>query len=450
MFPTNNNARLFSNRDLVRLIVPLIIEQFLAVFIGMADTVMVSGISESAMSAVSLVDSINVLLIQLFSAMATGGAIVAAQYLGRQSRKDACNAAKQLMYVSLALSLAIGAASIAFARPIVQLFFGNLQPGTMAYACTYLRISALSYPALALYNGGAALLRAMSNSRASMVAALVMNVVNVAGNALMIFGLKMEVAGAAIASLVARVIGAVIVVRLLLDKHLPVHLVNPLRPEPDRAMIGRIFRLGIPSGVENSIFQIGKLLVAGVTSTLGESLIAANAVGNSVASFCNLPGNAVGLALVTVVGQCVGAGCPQQARFYTRKLMALVYGCLAAAYAGLFAFTPQVVGAFHLSQEALDAAVAILRWYAGVAVVLWPVSFTLPNALRAAGDVRFTMVVAVVSMWTLRIGFSYWLVFGLNMGLLGVWVAMFLDWILRSGCFIARYRGGKWLQKNVV
>ncbi|MCI5846754.1 MAG: MATE family efflux transporter [Clostridiales bacterium] len=441
---------LFSNRDLVRLIVPLVIEQFLAVFIGMADTVMVSGISEGAVSAVSLVDSINVLFIQLFSAMATGGAIVAAQYLGKQSRREACGAAKQLLYVALAIAMALGAVSLFFAQPIITLCFGQLQPATMAYACAYLRISAVSYPALALYNGGAALLRAMSNSRASMFTALMMNLINVAGNALLIYGLKMEVAGAAIASLVSRCVGAIIVMRLLLNQELPIYLDQPLRPQMDRQMIGRIFRLGIPSGIENSIFQIGKLLVAGVLSTLGEAQIAANAVSNSIASLWNLPGSAMGLALVTVVGQCVGAGDRRQARYYTRKLMGAVYLCAVVMYLVLFLLAPQIAGLFNLSREGLDAACQVLKWYCVAAAIFWPASFTLPNALRAAGDARFTMTISVISMWSLRIGLSYVLVRGLNMGLLGVWAAMFADWVLRSGCFLWRYRGDKWLQKSVV
>lgn len=452
MFQTDSSAneRLFSNRDLLRLIVPLIIEQFLALLIGMMDTVMVSGISESAVSAVSLVDSINILLIQLFSAMATGGAVVAAQYLGKRDVMSACDAAKQLLYVAFLLATVIAAIAIVFAGPILRLCFGSLAEGTMVYCYTYLVLSALSYPALALYNGGAALLRAMNNSKASMYTSLMMNVVNVAGNALLIYGLKLEVAGAAAASLVSRILGAVVMVKMLLHPSSAIHLIRPTRPEPNWNMIKRIFGQGIPNGLENSMFQIGKLMVAGVVSMFGEAIIAANAVSNTIASTFNLPGTAIGLAIVTVVGQCIGAGDPKQARYYARRLLLLVYALMTLMNVIMFFFARDISAFFHLSPEGLDAAEEILKWYAVAATVFWPSSFTLPNALRAAGDARFTMGVSIFSMWIFRIGACYLLVYYFDLGLLGVWGAMFIDWIVRTGFFTVRYMGSKWLTKRLV
>ena len=441
---------MFSNRDLLRLIVPLVIEQFLAIFIGMADTVMVSSVSESAVSAISLVDSINVLLIQLFSAMATGGAVVAAQYLGKREPKNACNAAKQLIYVSLGISVLIAALSIIFCDPILRLCFGNLNEGTMAYCRTYFYLSAVSYPALALYNGGAALLRAMGNSKASMITSLMMNLMNVAGNALLIYGLKMEVAGAAAASLAARVFGAAVMVRLLLNEDSPIHLIRPRHPEPDLPMIKRIFSQGIPNGLENSMFQVGKLMVTGIVAMFSESVIAANAISNNIATMANLPGIAIGLAMVTVVGQCVGAGSVEQAKHYSMKLLGIAYLLMAVTNATLFFFAAQIAGIFNLSPEGIAAAVEVLRWYAFAAAIFWPASFTVPNVLRAAGDARFTMGVSVFCMWTLRIGASYLLVYVFHMGLLGVWFAMFIDWIVRASFFALRYKSGKWLTKKVV
>ena len=441
---------LFNGKALAALIFPLVAEQFLAIAIGMADTVMVSGVSESAVSAISLVDTVNILLIQLFSAMSTGGAVVAAQYIGKGEPHNACAAAKQLMYVSLFISLGIMAATLAFCRPILRLCFGALSESTMAYCETYFLLSAVSYPFLALYNGGAALLRAMGNSKASLFTSIVMNIINVGGNALLIYGLRMEVAGAATASLVARAIGALVMVKLLLDQHSLIHLERPLHPELNRSMVGRIFRLGIPNGLENSMFQIGKLLVAGILAVFTESVIAANAVAGNIATMVNLPGIAIGLGMVTVVGQCIGAGNIRQARYYTRLLLAIVYALMLVTTTVLFFFCEPVVRIFNLSQEGVDAAVEVLRFYAISAAILWPASFTVPNALRAAGDARFTMIVAVLSMWIFRIAFSYVLCFGLNMGLMGVWVAMVIDWLARAIAFVWRYRGEKWLQKKVV
>ena len=206
----------------------------------------------------------------------------------------------------------------------------------------------------------------------------------------------------------------------------------------------------MPNGLENSMFQIGKLMVAGIISGMGESIIAGNAIANNISSMCNLTGSAIGLAIVTVVGQCIGANDIKQARYYSRRLFALVWILTIAMDVLLFFGARTVASLFSLSPEGLDAAENVLRWYAVVAALIWPASFTIPNALRAAGDARFTMLVSVVSMWAFRIGASYLLVFGFEMGLLGVWVAMFIDWVARSILFVARYRSGKWLNKRVV
>ena len=441
---------LFSRQALIRLFIPLIIEQLLAICIGMADTVMVTSVSESAVSAVSLVDSINVLLIQLFSAMATGGAIVAAQYLGRKDTENACKAAKQLMYSSVIIALVIGLVAVIFCRPILQMCFGSLAPSTMAYCETYLLLSAVSYPALAAYNAGAALLRAMGNSKASMFTSLLMNLANVIGNAILIYGFQMEVAGAATASLLSRILGAVIMLRMMLNTHAPIHIKRITRPEFDFSMIRLIFRQGIPNGLENSMFQIGKLLVAGIVALFGESIIAANAIGNTLTTFFQLPGSAIGLAMVTVVGQCIGAGEKEQARYYTKRLVTLVWILLLISDILLFVFVPNLAPLFNLSPEAISACVEVLRLYAVMASVFWALSFTLPNALRAAGDSRFTMLVSVAAMWAVRIGLSYFFVYEMGMKLTGVWLAMCLDWVVRATAFVWRYLSGKWLHQKVI
>ncbi|NLO84201.1 MAG: MATE family efflux transporter [Clostridiales bacterium] len=441
---------MFSHRDLLMLIIPLVIEQFLAIFIGMADTLMVSSISESAVSAVSLVDSINVLLVQLFSAMATGGAVVAAQYLGRRDNASACTAAKQLLYVSFFISLAISVLSIALCEQILILCFGQLSQTTLAYCRTYFYLSALSYPALALYNGGAALLRVMRNSRSSMFTSMIMNAVNIAGNALLIYVFHMEVAGAAIASLVSRVLGAIIMIRLLLQPTAPIHLIRPRKPELNWSMIKRIFSQGIPNGLENSMFQIGKLMVASLVAMFSESIIAANAVSSNIASLANLPGAAIGLAMITVVGQCVGAGDTKQAKYYSIRLLGITYITMVLTNGLLYLFAPNLASIFGLSPEGHDAAVTVLRNFALLAALFWPASFTVPNILRAAGDSKFTMTVSVLSMWIFRIGASYLFVNYFKIGLMGIWYAMFIDWIARSIVFGLRYKSGKWLTKKIV
>ncbi|MDD3336240.1 MAG: MATE family efflux transporter [Eubacteriales bacterium] len=441
---------MFSRQDLVRLIIPLVIEQTLTVLIGMADTVMVSSVSESAVSAISLVDSINILLIQLFSAMATGGAVVAAQYLGRRESHNACKAAKQLMYVSLFIALGISAIGIALCEPILRLCFGGLSDATMSYCKTYFYLSCLSYPALALYNGGAALLRAMGNSKASMYTSLLMNLTNIVGNALFIYGMHIEVMGAGIATLISRFLGAAIMVRMMLNRYAPIHIERALNPEMDFPMIKRIFRQGIPNGIENSIFQVGKLMVAGMVAMFSETIIAANAVSDKIATFTNLPGIAINLAMVAVVGQCIGAGDKEQAKYYTKLLVGLTWVLMILSNTFLYFMGGTLCTLFNLSPEGIEASVKVLRLFAIMGALFWTLSFSLPSSLRAAGDSRFTMIVSVSVMWTVRIGFSYLFVYWFHMGLMGIWLAMCLDWVFRAAIFVWRYLSGKWLNQRVI
>ena len=315
---------------------------------------------------------------------------------------------------------------------------------------TYLILSTLSYPFLAAYNAGAALFRAMGNSKVSMLTSLLMNVVNICGNAITIYGLNWGVAGAAAASLLSRAVGAVIMVVLLQNRRSLIHIERLFHPELKLGMIRSILKIGVPNGLENGMFQIGKILVASLVASFGTAAIAANAVGNNISSIEVLPGSAIGLAMITVVGRCVGARDYAQAKRYTWRLMAVTHLCMGAICTALFFLTPTVVGFFHLSQETMNMAVEILQVYAVCAIFFWPPSFTLPNALRASNDVRFTMVVSIISMWVCRIGLSY--VFGqwLEMGLMGVWLAMICDWIVRDICFLWRFFSGRWKNRQVI
>lgn len=411
---------------------------------------MVSNISEAAVSSISLVDSINILFVQFFSAMGTGGAVVAAQYLGKREPLNACKAGKQLLYISLLISLFLAVFSFLFCDAILRLFFGDLNPITMQYARTYFHFSALSYPALAVYNGGAALHRAMGNSKASMFTSLVMNIINVGGNALLIYGFGMGVAGAGISSFLSRTLGGVIIFKLLLNPLGKIHLIHPFRFEANKDMIKRIFKIGIPNGLENSMFQIGKLLVAGIVASYSVSIIAANAVASNISSLFNLPGSAIGLAMVAVIGQCMGAGETGQAKYFSIKLLKIVYVFMVVANIILFFTARPLAMMFNLSPTAVDAAVEVLEFYAISSTIFWPSSFTLPTALRAAGDAKFTMLVSVLCMWIFRIALSYLLAYTFDLKLLGVWIAMAIDWVARSICFVWRYHSGQWLKKEII
>lgn len=441
---------MFTRQALWRLILPLVLEQLLLVTVGMADTVMVSTVGEAAVSGISLVDQVNVLLIQIFAALATGGAVVASQYLGRRDRENACRSAKQLVYATFGMAVAIGALVLVLNRHILRLVFGNVEPDVMQAAETYFWLSALSYPMLALYNAGAALFRSMGNSRISLFASLIMNVINIGGNALLIYGLNWGVAGAATATLASRTVAGLMMMLLLRNRDNPIFLERLFHPEWNGGFLKSILRVGVPNGLENGMFQIGKLLVAGLITTFGTSAIAANAICNNVGSMSNIPGSAIGLAMITVVGQCVGAKDYQQARHYTKTLLAAAYVSMGLLNIALFLLAPYLVGFYAMPQTTTDLALSVLQVNCVVTVLIWPSSFTLPNALRAAGDARFTMVTSMVSMWVFRIGMSYVLGAWLGMGLFGVWTAMQIDWAVRSLVFGVRFLGHKWEKARVL
>ena len=440
----------FTNRALVSLIGPLLIEQALAVTIGMADTVMVSQLGEAAVSAISLVDGVNILLIQVFSALAAGGAVVTSQYVGSRDRENACASARQLYQLSFLCALAIAAPSLLFNRAILTTVFGKLEESVLAGAMTYYTLSALSYPFLALYNSGAALFRSMGNSKVSMYASVVMNIVNVGGNALLIYGLKLGVAGAGIATLLSRALGAVYLTWLLRKRDNAVYVDRLAKIRFSRSMVGKILKIGVPNGLENGMFQIGKLLVMNLIASLGTAAIAANAIGNTMAGLAVLPGNGIALGMVTVVGQCMGAGRPDEAVSNVRKLMIACHALMLLTCSVLVIFVRQLVGFYHLSPEADRMAVEIISFYGVASFLMWPESFTLPCALRGAGDARFTMIVSMASMWLFRIGFSYLLTLRCGMGLMGVWIAMVIDWVARVTAFIIRFARGRWRRIKVI
>lgn len=440
----------FSKKELVRLIWPLVIEQFLAVTIGMADTVMVATSGEAAVSGISLVDAINMLLIQVFAALATGGAVVASQYLGSQNRENACRSAKQLLYTITAMAVGITVISVVFCRQILRFVFGGIAPDVMSNAQTYYYLTALSYPFLAIYNAGAALYRSMGNSRVSMMVSILMNLINIVGNAILIYGFNWSVAGAGTATLLSRIVAAALMLILIKGKENLIFIKNIFHFEFHPDMIRKILVIGIPNGLENGMFQVGKLLVQNLITTFGTSAIAANAIANSVSSFSNIPGIAIGLGLITVVGQCVGAKDYDHAVFYTKRLMKATYLSMGMINVALFLFAGPIVGVFNLSAAATANAAQILTCFAAFNAVIWPVSFTLPNALRAAGDARFTMVTSMISMWVFRIGFSYILSLLLGLGLPGTWFAMYIDWVVRSVVFILRFVRGKWKQMQLI
>lgn len=444
---SSDNLPLFTGKQLRALILPLIVEQFLGIFVGMADTMMVASAGEAAVSGVSLVDSLNVLLIVLFVALTTGGSVIISQHLGAKSYSDALKSAQQLLLSTTSLSLLMTAIALLGNYWLLHFIFGNIAPDVMGHARIYFFILAFSYPFLAIYNSCAAIFRAMGNSKISMTASLVMNLLNVCGNALLVFCFHMGASGVAISSLISRMFAAAF---LLLMLRRPDQLITlkTYSLQFDTGIIRKLLYIGVPSSIETSIFQIGKLLVLSVVAGFGTSATTANAVSNSLSQFALIPAAAIGTAMITISGQCIGAGAYDLAVSYTKKLLLLSHEILAATNLIMFFACPYLLPLYSLTPETLQTATLLIRVHSIGAIFLYPESFMLANTLRAAADVKYPMVVSILSMWIWRVGFSYILGIYFHMGVLGVWVAMLSDWLCRSICFGLRFRSGVWKTKN--
>ena len=460
LFPMQPN--LFSKNDLRRLILPLIAEQFLAISIGACDTVMVSSVGEAGVSGVSLIDQLAQLFIQLFAAFVTGGAVVSSQYLGHKDTESARKAARQLLNISVFSALVIIAVCLPFKTLILNLIYGKIDETVMQNALVYFVWVLLSFPFLAVYSSCAALFRSMGNSKVSLKVSLLMNFTNIVGNAVLIYGAKIGVAGAGIATLASRIVAALIMIYLLTRKsarqNSAIFLEKLWKIEIRFDMIKKILHIAVPSGIENSVFHIGKILVYSFMSGFGLSAISANAISNTIASFSNIPSQAIGLASVTVIGQCIGAGEKEQAKSYGRKMMKESYIGMFLTATVLFIFAPLLVTFFHLSPESQKLATGVIRSCMVANIFFWPMSFTMPNILRASGDAKYTMIISNISMWVFRVLFSFLIssfILSRNpenthFALYGVWLGMYIDWIFRGLCFWLRFHRNKWLEEKVI
>ena len=429
---------MFTRKDLVKLLLPLIVEQLLAVLVGMADVVMVAAVGETAVSGVSLVDSISILIIQMLAALATGGSVVCAQYIGKKQPENACEAAGQLILVTTMVSVVIAVIALIGNRHLLAMIFGKVENSVMENAQIYFWLSALSYPFLAVYNSCAALYRAMGNSKVSMYASLVMNAINIAGNAICVFGLHMGVEGVGIPTLISRAFAAILMLFLIQRPQNVIRIRNLQELRFNGRMIEDILKVGVPNGMENTMFQFGKLFLQSLVSSLGTVAIASYAVASNLVTFEYLVGNAIGLGIITIVGQCVGAGEWEQAKQYTKKLVLVNYAALVVICSLMILFRNQVVGIYNLSPEATRTSAEMLFAHS-LAMVVWPLAFTIPYSLRASFDAPFTMYVSVASMWIFRIASAYFFVKVLNLGVMGVWYGMYIDWVFRGLLFVKRF-----------
>lgn len=441
---------LFPRRALWMLLIPLIIEQMLNSLMGMVDTLMVSRVGAEAISAVSLVDSINNLVLQVFAAMAAGAAIICSQYLGRKDEKGCNDAAKQIVLTVVVISSVIMIIGVGFRKPLLHLIFGSVEEAVMTNAQIYFLITALSYPFIALFQAGAAFYRACGNSKFTMKTALIANVANIVGNTLFIFVLQMGVAGAAVSTLISRALCAFVVFYALRKPGYAIQLKNYFSIRPDLNLIVKILAIGVPSGIENGMFQFGKLAIQSTVSSLGTAAIAAQAMTIIFENVNGMAAVGIGIGLMTVVGQSIGAGRQEEAKYYIVKLagyaeVAMIISCILVYIAA----RPVTVLA-GMSEESTALCMQMILAITIVKPLLWVPSFTPPNGLRAAGDVRFSMITATLTMWLCRVALSIFLMRVVKTGPIGVWYGMFADWGVRGVIFTIRFVRGKWLRFKVI
>lgn len=432
----------FTNRMLFALILPLIAAQFLGQLMGMVDTVMVSSLGDAAVSGVSLVDMIFILFFNIFAALSTGGAVAASRAIGAGNPDLARRSASALLWVSFAASAGLMGIVYLFDEEILALLYGTIDADVQSAAMTYMRVILLSFPAMALSGAAGALFRSMGNSKISMMTSMVVNVLNVAGNAFFIFVMKWGVFGAALATLIGRVASAVFLLIRLGEKKWTIHVDYKamFRERADGALVKNILAVGIPGSLESGTFQLGRILVLSIISTFGTAQITANAVANNIDSLGVMPGFAFNLAIVTVVGQCVGAGDWRAVKYYADKMLRLSYVTFIVYGAVLFACMPLLLDFYQVSPDARTLAVTLIWIHNGFAILLWTPSFVLPNAMKAAGDAKLVMITAVASMFIFRVCLSYILGIRFGMGAVGVWCAMVVDWIARIVSFEIRWR----------
>lgn len=434
------------------LLIPVVLEQLLNSIMGTADTMMVSNVGSAAISAVSLVDSINVLVIQAFSALAAGGAIVCAQYIGQKNKEKANESARQVLFIITAISVAVSLICLVFQKPLLRLIFGSVEPAVMRASETYFFYTALSFPFIAAYDSAASIFRAQDNTKGPMIISMISNVMNIAGNAVMIWVFHMGVAGAALSTLISRIFCAVVVIIQLRKEREGQEIVvrDYFEIRPDWSMIRRILGLGIPSGIENSMFQLGKLAIQSTVSTLGTTAIAAQAMTNILENLNGIAAIGVGVGLMTIVGQCLGAGRQDEAIYYIKKLCVIAEVIIIISCLGVFALTKPITILGGMEKESADMCFHMVMWITIVKPLVWIMAFIPGYGLRAAGDVKFSMIVSCCTMWACRFCLCVFLIRVMGFGPMGVWIGMFADWTLRGIIFTWRFHSRKWLQHKVI
>ncbi len=445
-----NNKLIFSNSYLLKLILPLFGEQFFSILVGIIDSIMVASCGEAAISGVSLIDTIYALFFFLATAFATGGAVVTSQYLGRKEYNNAKGAAKQLIYISVIFGILTALFFIPIKKQLISLIFGNLEKAVFDASITYFDYIFLSIPFLCLFSSASALFRSAGNSKISLQVSIIMNILNVVFNAILIYGLNMGVKGAGIATLISRAVAGVLMIFFITKLNTQIRIKQLFKVRFNWYFLKKIFAISIPNAIENSVFQFGKIAVQSLVASLGVASIAANVVVGNLCTFANLPGVAISLASTTIIGQCLGAGEKKQARHYSRILISISVLAISIFAFVLILFRNPIIALYNLTPTSASLASSVSFIVLIMTSLLWTFAFSTPNLLRAAGDVKFTLVCSIISLFLFRITGAYVFTKIFECGLMGIWLAMIVDWICRSFCYLLRIKGNVWLEKKVI
>lgn len=441
---------MFSNKDLKNMIIPMFFEQLLVMLVGIVDTFVISYAGESAVSGVSLVNSFNTIFIYLFTALASGGAVVISQYIGKKDKENSVKSSSQLFMFSTIFSIMIAVLVLIFNESLLKLLFGEVENSVMDACITYLRISAYSYPAIAIYNAGAALYRSMGKTKLTMYISIVSNIINAVGNMIGVFVLHAGVAGVAYPSLLARLFSAVVITVLCFKKSNITYYVKEWILKFDVKLLKSILNIAVPNGIEQGVFQLVKVALSSVVAMFGTYQIAANGVAQSIWSLAALVGVTMGPIFITVIGQCMGAGDIDSAKYYFKKLMkwTLVFSIIWNVF--IFVLTPFIMKFYALSDQTIDLIIVLVLIHNIFNTVAFPFSGPLSNGLRATGDVKFTMIVSIASTVLGRFVFSIILAVYMNLGVIGIALAMCLDWSIRAVVFYLRLKSEKWTKFKVI
>lgn len=446
----DESKKRFDNRALLALIVPIIIEQFLVLLVGIADSLMVSYAGEEAVSGVSLVDQLNSVFIRVFTALAAGGAVVASQYIGSRDDKSGSKAAGQLILITSILGAVSALAVLAFGRQIFGALFGSVEPGVLDAGLLYLRISAWSYLFLAVYNACAGLYRSMGKTRELMYVSIMMNAINVTGNAIGIFALHAGVLGVAVPSLISRAFAAVVMLKLAFSGQNPIKVTVKNIFARDVSMIRRILHIALPNGIEDGLFQLAKVALSSIVAIFGTVQIAAYGIAQNFWAMGALFPIAMGPAFITVIGQYMGARDIDGANYYMEKLLRFTYVGGIVWSLSFTVISPIILLVYSLNSGTRQLIILLIVLHNLFNALLAPCAFPLSSGLRAAGDVKFTMFAAIFSTVICRVAFSVLFGIVLNMGVVGVTIAMIIDWCVKAALIYRRYRGKKWTEFRVI